>query len=183
MKNKYSEFPKIITPKIFKDERGYFMETWNSLNHMWPSINWVQDNESCSAKNVMRGFHWQVAPYVQAKLVRVIKGEVIDFAVDIRKNSPTYGYTWSAILNEENKCQFYIPRGFAHAFISLKDNTIFSYKCDNYYSKESERSFNVNSITLDTSPYNINMQDIILSDKDFNAKHFSDLNDNDLIWE
>lgn len=169
----YNEIPIIIKPNFYKDERGYFIETWNKSNNIWPNNDWVQDNESCSSKGVMRGFHWQMPPYEQAKLVRVIKGSVIDYAVDIRKNSPTYGKIWSVELTEENKYQFYIPRGFAHAFISLEDNTIFSYKCDNYYSKDHENSFNID--------YIVEKNTVILSDKDNKAKRFNELTDNDLL--
>lgn len=131
----------IIEPKVFEDARGYFCETYNGARYSEAGINarFVQDNESFSMKGVVRGLHWQAAPYTQAKLVRVIRGAVWDVAVDIRKGSPTYGQHVSVVLSGENRRQFFIPRGFAHGFIVLEDNTLFSYKCDNLYTPPSER--------------------------------------------
>jgi len=134
------EGPLLIKPRIFKDERGYFFESYNETNYSSAGLNFkfVQDNESCSSKNVLRGLHFQNPPFAQGKLVRVIKGSVIDIAVDIRKNSPTYGEHIKVELSEDNKYQFWIPPGFAHGFLSLSDETIFTYKCTNVYNKESE---------------------------------------------
>ncbi len=135
---------KIIEPDVYKDQRGYFLEIYNKDRYNQFDINceFIQDNESLSSKGVIRGLHWQKEPYTQAKLVRVIKGSVWDIAVDVRKDSPTFGKWESVILSEDNKKQFFIPRGFAHGFIALEDNTIFSYKCDNLYNKESECGLN-----------------------------------------
>ena len=132
----------IIEPQIFKDSRGSFFESWNAKKFKQLGINedFVQDNQSVSSKGVLRGLHFQNPPYAQAKLVRVIKGSVLDVAVDLRKNSPTYGKHVSVILSEQNNKSFFIPKGFAHGFLSLEDNTVFNYKCSDYYNKESEGS-------------------------------------------
>ncbi|MCT4560140.1 MAG: dTDP-4-dehydrorhamnose 3,5-epimerase [Crocinitomicaceae bacterium] len=131
----------IIEPKVFADSRGYFLESFNQQRYesqLSLSKNFIQDNESLSMKGVVRGLHFQVPPFAQAKLVRVIKGAVLDVVVDIRKNSPTYGQHFSLLLTEENKKQMYIPEGFAHGFATLEDHTIFSYKCNAYYNPSSE---------------------------------------------
>jgi len=130
----------IIRPKVFYDDRGYFFESWNKEICEKNGIvgDFLQDNQSLSMKGILRGLHLQNPPYEQGKLVRVIKGSVIDVAVDIRKDSPTYGEHISVHLTEDNKKIFWIPPGFAHGFIALEDNTIFSYKCTNIYNKESE---------------------------------------------
>ena len=132
----------IIEPQIFKDSRGAFFESWNAkkFKQLGISEDFVQDNQSVSSKGVLRGLHFQNPPYAQAKLVRVIKGSVLDVAVDLRKNSPTYGKHVSVILSEQNNKSFFIPKGFAHGFLSLEDNTVFNYKCSDYYNKESEGS-------------------------------------------
>lgn len=130
----------IIEPKVFKDSRGYFFESYNKkeFTEKLGDINFVQDNQSCSTKGVMRGLHFQKPPYAQAKLVRCIVGAVIDVAVDIRKDSVTYGQYRVVELTEENHRQIFIPRGFAHGFEVLSDIAVFQYKCDNYYHPESE---------------------------------------------
>ena len=130
----------IIEPKIFKDERGYFFESFSErdFNKFLGDIKFVQDNESKSTYGVLRGLHFQKGEYAQSKLVRVVKGKVLDVAVDIRKNSKTFGQYHSIILSEENKLQFFIPKGFAHGFAVLSDEVIFQYKCDTFYSKENE---------------------------------------------
>lgn len=132
----------IIEPQIFKDSRGCFFESWNAkkFKQLGISEDFVQDNQSVSSKGVLRGLHFQNPPYAQAKLVRVIKGSVLDVAVDLRKNSSTYGKHVSVILSEQNNKSFFIPKGFAHGFLSLEDNTVFNYKCSDYYNKESEGS-------------------------------------------
>lgn len=132
---------KIVVPDIHRDTRGYFAETYNERCYIEAGIlaKFVQDNESCSSRGVLRGLHWQVGRHAQAKLVRVIRGAVWDVAVDIRKGSPTFGQSVSCELTAENCRQFYIPRGFAHGFVVLEDNTLFSYKCDNFYCPEAER--------------------------------------------
>lgn len=130
----------IIKPKVFEDDRGYFFESWNKEVFESKGIKneFLQDNQSLSNKGILRGLHFQNPPYDQGKLVRVIRGSVLDVAVDIRKNSPTYGEHVTVHLNEDNKRMFWIPPGFAHGFLTLEDNTIFSYKCTNIYNKESE---------------------------------------------
>jgi len=163
----------IIEPTVFGDERGYFYESFNQETFaklIGKEITFVQDNQSLSGKNIVRGLHFQNKPFGQGKLVRVIKGEVIDVAVDIRKNSPTYGEHVSVKLTEENKLMFWIPEGFAHGFSSLKDDTIFAYKCTNYYNKESE-----GSIAWDDPTLNINwkVENPIISEKDQNSSAFS----------
>ena len=131
----------IIEPKIFHDARGYFFESWNKESYAEAGITceFVQDNESRSSFGVVRGLHWQAAPYTQAKLVRVISGAVLDVAVDIRKNSPTFGKHVAVELSGENKWQFFIPRGFAHGFAVLSQEAVFAYKCDNRYAPSAER--------------------------------------------
>lgn len=166
---KYKNGPKVIIPKLFNDERGYFFESYNAneFEENVDTIDFVQDNESCSSTGVLRGFHYQKPPYDQAKLVRVVKGSAIDVIVDIRKDSPYYG-EWSAeFLSEENQHQFYVPRGFAHAFLALEDNTIFQYKCDNFYNKESEGGIIWNDPTINFKWEEwIDLKDIKLSEKD-----------------
>ena len=132
---------KIVDPQVFGDSRGWFVEQYNAARYKAAGIDadFVQDNESFSSKGVVRGLHWQAAPHTQAKLVRVVRGAVWDVAVDIRKGSPTFGRHVAVTLTGENKRQFFIPRGFAHGFIVLEDNTLFSYKCDNLYCPESDR--------------------------------------------
>jgi len=131
----------IIEPKVFGDARGYFFESWNEAAFAQAGITcrFVQDNESSSSFGVLRGLHYQAAPYTQAKLVRVISGAVLDVAVDIRKGSPTYGQYVSVELSGENKRQLFIPRGFAHGFAVLSEQAVFAYKCDNIYMPSSER--------------------------------------------
>ena len=132
---------KIVEPQVFGDSRGWFVEQYNAERYKAAGIDvdFVQDNESFSSKGVVRGLHWQAGEHAQAKLVRVIHGAVWDVAVDIRKGSPTFGRHVSVVLTGENKKQFFIPRGFAHGFIVLEDNTLFSYKCDNLYCPSADR--------------------------------------------
>ena len=157
----------IIEPKIFEDDRGYFYESYNrdQLLKYGIDIDFVQDNQSLSHKNVLRGLHYQNEPYGQDKLVRVIRGSVIDIAVDIREGSPTYGKWVKVFLSEKNKLSFLIPKGFAHGFITLEDNTIFSYKCSNVYNKQSEGGIIWNDPTIDID-WGVDIEDIIISDKD-----------------
>ena len=154
-----------IKPKIFGDERGYFLETFSKTNYekILDDFNFVQDNLSLSAKGVLRGLHFQSPPFDQGKLVQVIKGSVIDVSVDIRKKSPTYGEYFSVILTEKEKNQIWIPPGFAHGFCALEDNTIFSYKCTNYYSPEHEISILWNDKTLNID---WTIEEPIISEKD-----------------
>ena len=131
----------IIEPKIITDDRGYFMESFNEKTFqkgIGQNIHFVQDNQSFSSKGVLRGLHYQVGEHAQSKLVRVLSGEVLDVAVDIRPNSKTFGQYVSVILSAENQNQFYVPRGFAHGFLVLSETATFFYKCDNFYNKESE---------------------------------------------
>jgi dTDP-4-dehydrorhamnose 3,5-epimerase len=163
----------VFQPKIFNDERGCFFESFHEdffHRAVEKKIFFCQDNESKSTKNVLRGLHFQEPPFEQGKLVRVIKGKVLDVAVDIRKSSKTYGKHFSIVLSEENKKQLWIPKGFAHGFLALDDNTIFSYKCTNYYNPSSERT-----IRWDSESLNINWGVInpIVSEKDNNSENFT----------
>jgi dTDP-4-dehydrorhamnose 3,5-epimerase len=155
----------IINPKVFADARGYFFESYNETVFKQNGIeaNFVQDNQSLSNTGVLRGLHFQAPPFDQGKLVRVINGAVLDVAVDIRKNSPTYGEYVAMELTEENKTMFYIPPGFAHGFLTLRDNTIFSYKCTNVYNKASEGCVLWNDKDVNI---NWNISNPILSEKD-----------------
>ncbi len=139
-----------IQPRIFGDDRGVFFETYNkqSFSSLVSEIDFVQDNQSISKANVLRGLHFQAPPFAQGKLVRVIAGAVLDVAVDIRKGSPTYGKHEKVLLTGENNLMFYIPPGFAHGFVALKDNTIFHYKCTGFYNKASEGCLLWNDPTL-----------------------------------
>ncbi len=155
----------IIKPSVFKDDRGYFFESYNKGKFMAQGIdrNFVQDNESKSVKGVLRGLHFQRPPYAQGKLVRVMKGAVLDVAVDLRRSSPTYGQWASIELNEDNKFMYWIPPGFAHGFVTMEENTVFFYKCTNVYNKESEGSLRWNDPDLNID-WGISTP--ILSDKD-----------------
>lgn len=158
----------IITPKVFGDERGYFFESFNQdifEKETGISVNFVQDNQSKSSKGVLRGLHFQKGKHAQAKLVRVIKGKVLDVAVDVRPNSKTYGQYVSVILDETNNKQLFVPRGFAHGFLVLEDHTIFSYKCDNFYNKQSEGGIIYNDPALNID-WNFPERELILSEKD-----------------
>lgn len=163
----------VIEPRVFEDNRGYFFESFNADKFIDLGINkvFVQDNQSLSQKGVLRGLHFQNPPYAQAKLVRVIKGAVLDIAVDIRKNSPTYGQTFSIELTEQNKKMLYIPEGFAHGFLTLEDDTIFSYKCSDNYHPEVE-----DAILWSDKDLNIdwNIENPLVSDKDKIAQTFND---------
>jgi len=163
----------IITPKVFFDDRGSFFESWNSDQFRQIGITDVfdQDNQSVSSKNVLRGLHFQNPPYAQSKLVRVVRGSVLDVAVDLRKSSPTYGEHHSLILSEENNKLFYIPKGFAHGFLSLEDNTVFCYKCSGKYNKISEESLIWNDRDLEID---WGISNPIVSEKDLNAKYFNE---------
>ena len=161
----------IIEPQIFKDSRGCFFESWNAkkFKQLGISEDFVQDNQSVSSKGVLRGLHFQNPPYAQAKLVRVIEGSVLDVAVDLRKNSPTYGMHVSVILSEQNNKSFFIPKGFAHGFLSLEDNSVFNYKCSDYYNKESEGSllWNDGDLKIDWQ-----IDNPLVSEKDLKADLF-----------
>ncbi len=157
----------IIEPRIFNDARGYFFESYSKreFDEKVCPVDFVQDNESCSTRGVMRGLHFQRPPYAQAKLVRCVKGAVLDVAVDIRKGSPTYGKHVSCLLTEDNHRQFFIPRGFAHGFAVLSDVAVFQYKCDNYYHPESDGGISIADPTLGID-WGITLDEAILSEKD-----------------
>ena len=166
---------KIIEPKVFGDQRGYFFETWNKSVFEAAGIDFVpvQQNESSSTYGVVRGLHFQLNPYSQAKLVRCVVGKVLDVAVDVRKGSPTYGKHLSVELSEENKRQFLIPRGFAHGFSVLSDYAVFAYLCDNPYNKESEGGiiFNDPELAID---WKIPQDKMIFSERDMNHPTLKD---------
>jgi dTDP-4-dehydrorhamnose 3,5-epimerase len=162
----------ILEPKVYKDERGYFYESFNKLVFEKGGITdeFVQDNQSLSQKYVLRGLHFQKPPYSQAKLVTVIKGSVMDVVVDLRKDSSTYGQYFSIELSEHNKKLLYVPKGFAHGFLTLEDNTIFSYKCSEFYNAASEDAILWNDEQL---AINWNIDHPILSEKDLKAQTFN----------
>ena len=159
----------IIEPKLFKDQRGYFFESFSQreFDEKVAPVHFVQDNESKSSYGVVRGLHFQKPPYEQAKLVRVVKGRVLDVAVDLRKGSPTFGRHVSVELSEDNHLQFFIPRGFAHGFCVLSDDAVFQYKCDNYYAPRSEGALRWDDPDL-AIDWKIPSEDVSLSDKDRN---------------
>ena len=163
----------VIQPTVFEDERGYFYESYNreTYRKLGVDVDFVQDNQSLSNKGVLRGLHFQNPPYEQGKLVRVIKGAVLDITLDIRKNSPTYGKHFAIELTEKNKTVLYVPPGFAHGFLTLSDQTLFFYKCTNYYNKASE-----GCVLWNDSDLGINWQinDPQLSEKDKLGTKFRD---------
>ena len=167
---------RIIEPKVFGDARGYFFESWNRAAFEAAGIanTWVQDNESKSCFGVLRGLHYQAAPYTQAKIVRAAVGAVLDVIVDIRKGSPTYGRHAAVELSAENKRMLYVPRGFAHGFVMLSDEAVFVYKCDNIYMQSSERGimFDDPNLAID---WRIPPEKILLSDKDRKHPSFADI--------
>lgn len=168
--------PTLIEPKLYRDERGYFFESFNLdefRKNVGDNIVFVQDNESLSQKGTIRGMHFQTGPWEQSKLVRVVKGAVYDVAVDIRPNSSTFGKFVGVHLTENNHQQFFIPRGFAHGFVALEDDTIFQYKCDNYYHKANEGSFRWNTIGIPWDNY-VDLNKVIVSEKDADAIPFAD---------
>ena len=160
----------LITPNVFADDRGYFMESFNQkkLASVIKDI-FVQDNESLSQKGVLRGLHFQLPPYPQAKLIRVIKGSILDVAVDLRKDSESYGQHFKHVLSGENKKQLYIPEGFAHGFHCLENNSLINYKCSNYYYSEYEASISWNDKDLNID---WGIENPILSEKDKFAENF-----------
>lgn len=161
----------IIQPKIFQDERGYFMESYKQsfIDKNFPDFKFIQENESKSSFGVLRGLHFQKPPYEQTKLVRVVRGRVQDVAVDLRKGSPTFGKHESIILSDENKKQLFIPKGFAHGFLTLSEEAIFSYKVDGIYNSDSESGISYNDDILSIN-WNIKRENIILSKKDLSLK-------------
>ena len=160
----------LCEPNLLRDNRGYFVETFRKdllEDALKYEINFVQDNESKSTKGVLRGLHYQLSPHAQSKLVRVVEGSVLDVVVDIRKSSPTFGKHLSIVLSSENKFQLFIPRGFAHGYVVLSDEAIFSYKVDNYYSKEHERGIAYNDKNLAIN-WQLPFKKLKLSEKDKN---------------
>lgn len=168
----------IIEPKVFGDHRGYFFESFSEKDFTSAvgEVKFVQDNESKSSHGVLRGLHFQKPPHAQAKLVRVVKGRVLDVAVDLRKGSPTFGKHVAVELTEENHRQLFIPRGFAHGFAVLSDEAVFQYKCDNYYAPQSEGSVLWNDPDIGIE-WGIPSEDVMLSEKDRNAPLLKDLGD------
>lgn len=169
----------VITPKVFADNRGYFFESYNK--RAWAeagvTADFVQDNESFSSQNTLRGLHFQKPPFAQAKLVRVLEGAVWDVAVDLRKNSPTFGQWFGVELSAENKKQFFIPRGFAHGFSVLTETAKFAYKCDNFYNKESEGAVRFDDPELAVD-WKIDLTKAVLSDKDLKNPLFAAYKEN-----
>ncbi len=171
----------IIHDTVFPDPRGYFFESFNQKkfeNLTGLNISFVQDNQSKSSRGVLRGLHFQQGEYAQAKLVRVLEGKVMDVAIDLRKNSPTFGQHVAVELNDENHLQFFVPRGFAHGFIVLSDKAVFFYKCDNYYNKASEGGILYNDDTLGID-WQMDESELLLSDKDKELRKLNDIK-NDL---
>ncbi|MDR2010242.1 MAG: dTDP-4-dehydrorhamnose 3,5-epimerase [Bacteroidales bacterium] len=169
----------VIESQVFGDSRGYFSESWNKEIFRKNGIDFtpVQQNESSSCYGVIRGLHYQLNPFSQAKLVKVVLGEVLDVAVDLRKDSPTFGKHYSIILSSKNKKQFFIPKGFAHGFSVLSENAIFSYLCDNFYNPDLERGIKYNDEFLDIN-WQIPENEEIVSDKDKNNAIFLDAEKN-----
>lgn len=158
----------LCKPKVYLDDRGYFFESFKKEaleNFIGEEIHFCQDNEAKSSKGVLRGLHYQLPPYAQSKLVRVVKGKVLDIVVDIRKKSPTFGKHVAVELSDENKLQLFIPKGFAHGYVVLEENTIFSYKVDNYYAAEHDRGimFSDSGLAID---WKLPLNELIISDKD-----------------
>jgi dTDP-4-dehydrorhamnose 3,5-epimerase len=167
----------LLKPTIHKDKRGYFMESYNQkiINKLLGHVSFIQDNESESFRGVLRGLHFQKPPFAQSKLVRCVKGTVLDVALDIRKKSKTYGHFEINLLSEENKNQLFIPKGFAHGFVVLSDTAIFSYKVDNYHNSDSESGILWNDSDLNID-WKIKKTSIIVSEKDNNQPTFNNFN-------
>ena len=167
--------PLLLTPKVFLDERGYFFESFSKklFQDLGIDLDFVQDNQSLSQAGSVRGLHFQAPPFDQGKLVRVTQGKVIDIVVDIRKSSPTYGQSISVELSAENFKQFWVPPGFAHGFSVIEDNSIFQYKCTNYYNKQSEGGIRFDDPNLNL---NWNIEKPIVSEKDLLLPFLNDLN-------
>lgn len=163
----------IIEPPLHGDARGYFFESWQEERYKKAGMQtvFIQDNESKSLRGVVRGLHYQLEPWSQAKLVRVVQGRVFDVALDLRKGSPTFGHWFGMELNGESKKQLFIPRGFAHGFSVLSETAIFSYKIDNAYNRDSERAININDAELNID-WKLGNQKPVISEKDLNAPSF-----------
>ena len=175
MKITKTEFPGVVIlePKVWGDERGYFFESYNHrvAKNLGIETRFVQDNQAMSTFGILRGLHYQVGPFAQAKLVRVIHGEVLDVIVDIRLESPTYGKWMSLHLSSENKKQLFIPRGFAHGYVTLSETAEFFYKCDNYYSKEHEAGLRFNDPQL-AIDWEIDLSKVTVNERDKNWANF-----------
>lgn len=169
----------IITPRVFEDSRGFFFEAYNQakFNENGISYQFIQDNQSFSKRGVIRGLHLQINPFAQAKLVRVLEGEILDVAVDLRKSSPTYGQHFSVVLSAENKKQLMVPHGFAHGFSVLSETASVLYKVDQLYHKDSERGIRYDDPTL-AIDWQVKVDEVIVSDKDLILPSF-----NDIDWE
>ena len=167
----------IITPTVFADERGYFMESYNKtkLKDLGINIEFVQDNQSFSKKGTLRGLHYQNPPFAQTKLVRVLEGEIIDVAVDLRKESPTYGQSFAIQLTAENKKQLLVPQGFAHGFSVISETAVVMYKCDQFYDKASEGGIRFDDATLNID-WGMDLKDAIVSEKDLILPDFANCN-------
>ncbi|MGB1204373.1 MAG: dTDP-4-dehydrorhamnose 3,5-epimerase [Chitinophagales bacterium] len=169
----------VINPRVFGDERGYFYESYNKkkLEENGLFYDFVQDNQARSSYGVLRGLHYQLAPFAQAKLVRVVEGTVLDVAVDLRKGSPTFGKSFGIVLSAENKKQLLVPRGFAHGYVVLSPTAEFFYKCDNYYAKEQEGGLMYNDPKLNID-WQVPEKDLIISQKDQQQFAFDDAPNN-----
>jgi dTDP-4-dehydrorhamnose 3,5-epimerase len=169
----------VITPRVFEDSRGYFFEAYNQAKFQENGMEYqfIQDNQSFSKRGVIRGLHLQINPFAQAKLVRVLEGEILDVAVDLRKDSPTYGQHFSVLLSAENKKQLMVPHGFAHGFSVLSETASVIYKVDQLYHKDSERGIRFDDPTL-AIDWQLNADEVIVSDKDLILPSF-----NDIDWE
>jgi len=171
----------ILEPNVIRDARGYFMESFNErlfAEKTGINVHFVQDNQSFSTRGVLRGLHYQAGVHAQAKLVRVLSGEVLDVAVDIRPGSPTYGMYDSVLLSAENQKQFFVPRGFAHGFLVLSETATFFYKCDNFYNRESEGGISYNDPAINIDWQSI-PENLIVSEKD---QHLPQLKDARPVW-
>lgn len=167
----------IIIPTVFEDERGYFMESYNQqkLAELGITIDFVQDNQSFSKQGTLRGLHYQNPPFAQTKLIRVLEGEIVDVAVDLRKDSPTYGQHFALRLSAENKKQFLIPHGFAHGFSVISETATVLYKCDQFYNKTSEGGIRFDDPILNID-WGIDLNTAIVSEKDLELPNFADCN-------
>lgn len=166
----------LLQPKVIQDERGYFMESFNERTFAEKTghqVHFVQDNQSFSTRGVLRGLHYQTGQHAQAKLVRVLRGEVLDVAVDIRPDSPTFGQYDAVVLSGDNQKQFFIPRGFAHGFLVMSESAEFFYKCDNFYNKESEGGVFYNDPTINID-WQFSSDDLIVSERDHSLPHLSE---------
>jgi dTDP-4-dehydrorhamnose 3,5-epimerase len=167
----------ILIPAVFEDERGYFFESYNKskLTDLGVHIDFVQDNQSFSKRGTLRGLHYQNPPFAQTKLVRVLQGEIIDVAVDLRKDSPTFGKHFTILLSSENKKQLLIPQGFAHGFSVLSETAVVSYKCDQYYNKQCEGGIRFDDATLNID-WGMDLKEAIVSEKDLILPNFENCN-------